>query len=151
RKLNAELEGRVKERTEEVEALASRLTLAEQSERRRLSHFLHDDLQQLLYSAEMKLTPFTRNPSAAAPELLPAIREMYDLVGRAIEATRKLAVDLSPPVLRDEGLVPMLIWLSSQIRETHGLDVEVKGYRVRYEMSDGMRVLLYQATRELLF
>src|SRR5215813_1067884 len=55
RGLNTGLEERVKERTDEVEALASRLTLAEQSERRRLSHFLHDDLQQLLYSAEMKL------------------------------------------------------------------------------------------------
>jgi len=76
---------------------------------------------------------------------------MREVVHHAIEATRKLAVDLSPPVLKDEGLVPMLVWLGAQIRETHGLEVEIRGFQARFEMSDGMRVLLYQATRELLF
>jgi two-component system CheB/CheR fusion protein len=152
RRLNSELGARVKERTDEVEALASRLTLAEQSERRRLSHFLHDDLQQLLYSAEMKLALLRQNPGPSAPEASrKTLDEIYELVRRSIEATRKLAVDLSPPVLRDEGLVPMLIWLGSQIREAHGLQVVVNGARGRYSMSEGMRVLLYQATRELLF
>jgi signal transduction histidine kinase len=146
RRLNSELEQRVKQRTAEVESLATPLTRAEQAERRRLSHFLHDDLQQLLYSAELKLSALRTPEGPAAP-----IGELNDLVHRAIEATRKLAVDLSPPVLKDEGVVPMLIWLGSQIRESHGLEVEVKGPRTHYPMSDGVRVLLYQGARELLF
>jgi two-component system CheB/CheR fusion protein len=152
RKLNSELEDRIKERTSQVEALATRLTLAEQSERRRLSHFLHDDLQQLLYSVEMKLVALKGASSPVdAVALGRALEDTHVLVHRAIGATRKLAVDLSPPVLKDEGLVPMLIWLGSQIKESHGLDVEVKGPRVHYAMSDGMRGLLYQGARELLF
>src|SRR5262249_15406666 len=55
-----------------------------------------------------------------------------------------------PPVLKNEGLVPMVIWLGAQIKEGHGLEVTVRGQGTQ-PMSDGMRVLLYQATRELLF
>src|SRR5262249_22042908 len=76
--------------------------------------------------------------------------EVRALVRGAIEATRKLAVDLSPPVLKNEGLVPMVIWLGAQIKDAHGLEVTVRGQSAQ-PMSDGMRVLLYQATRELLF
>jgi two-component system CheB/CheR fusion protein len=151
RELNTGLEERVKERTTQVEALATRLTLAEQAERRRLSHFLHDDLQQLLYSVEMKLAPFSKKRDSTSKEFLKSVEEVHDVVRHAIAATRKLAVDLSPPVLKEEGLVPMLIWLSSQVKETHGLKVEIRGVQERHEMSDSMRVLLYQATRELIF
>lgn len=49
------LEERVKERTRKVRELASALTMAEQKERRRISQILHDDLQQILYGAQMKL------------------------------------------------------------------------------------------------
>ena len=45
----------------------------------------------------------------------------------------------------------MLIWLASQIQDTHKLEIEVKELGRRCKMSNGMRVLLYQATRELLF
>jgi len=46
--------------------------------------------------------------------------------------------------------VPMLIWLASQLKDAYGLDVEITGARARHGMSDAMRVMLYQATRELL-
>lgn len=150
--LDGELERRVKERTGQVEALATRLTLAEQAERLRLSHFLHDDLQQLLYSAEMKIATMKKEQDLGKAE---AVRRVCDeiqaLIQRAIDGTRQLSVELSPPVLKDEGLVAALEWLGAHMKKTHGLGVDVKGPHLRYPMSEDMRVLVYQAVRELLF
>ena len=54
RLLNESLEHKVRERTAEVRLLASDLTKAEQRERRRISHILHDDLQQRLYAIKIQ-------------------------------------------------------------------------------------------------
>ena len=53
--LNADLESRVEQRTEQVRTLSAALAMAEQSERRHLSFILHDDLQQILFGSEMNL------------------------------------------------------------------------------------------------
>ena len=52
RRLNANLEQTVQERTEKLRRLASELTLVEQRERRKLSTILHDGLQQYLGSCQ---------------------------------------------------------------------------------------------------
>ena len=48
RQFNATLAERVMDRTRQVRRLSSRLAVAEQEERRRIAHVLHDDLQQQL-------------------------------------------------------------------------------------------------------
>src|SRR5690606_1431277 len=53
--LTDSLDKRVTERTEQVRLLASRVLRAEQQMQERLARILHDDLQQLLYSANMHL------------------------------------------------------------------------------------------------
>ena len=56
RRAKDSLEERVAERTEQVRELASSLTVAEQDERRRIAQILHDDLQQLLFAVQLKMT-----------------------------------------------------------------------------------------------
>jgi two-component system, chemotaxis family, CheB/CheR fusion protein len=150
--LNETLESRVKERTDQVRKLASTLTMAEQGERRRLSQILHDDLQQLLYGIQLKLAR-ARKMAGRSDEV-----SLDDLVVKAegwledaIRTTRRLTVDLSPPVLQDEGLADALRWLVTQMRELHDLEVELRAEHAFYLPNGDMRVLLFQIARELLF
>jgi signal transduction histidine kinase len=69
----------------------------------------------------------------------------------AIDMTRRLAVDLSPPVLASEGLADTLFWLRTQLQERHNLTLEVAAEHAFYIANADMRVLLFQAIRELLF
>ena len=108
--LTQELEHRVEQRTaqlkrqsEQMQHLASDLTLAEQRERHRIAQVLHDDLQQLLYSLQMKLSLFSR-AAGDTDKMEKLTRRFDDLLTRAITATRTLSVDLSPPVLEGEGI-----------------------------------------------
>lgn len=145
------LEERVEQRTREVRELTRRLTMAEQDQRREIGQVLHDDLQQLLYGIEAKLGGVLERSVALEPE--GAVGDLEDArrwVQDAIATTRRLTVDLSPPILRHEGLADALEWLRRQMEELHGMCITVEADE-RYVLPDEVRVLLFQTVRELLF
>lgn len=150
--LNASLAERVKARTEQVRNLAAELVLAEQKERQRIAHILHDDVQQLLYSLQIELS--------LLPEALPAddtinltqlSQTLQAPLTQAIRLTRQLALDLTPPVLANEGLVEMLDWLALHMQQLHGLAVTLVSQANLLLPSREISVLLIQLVRELLF
>jgi PAS domain S-box-containing protein len=157
--LNNFLERRVVERTLELERserdvrrMASQLTMAEHAERRRISQILHDDLQQQLHSIQMKLAS-ARNALGRGDEAR-TLRHLSDAEqwsGEGVETARRLTVDLSPPILKSEGLAEALDWLVTQMRQMHDLHVSVTGDRDLRMHDDAKRVLIYQIVRELLF
>jgi signal transduction histidine kinase len=138
RNTNASLEARVEARTRQVRKLSRALTLAEQVERQRIAHVLHDDLQQLLFGAQIAATMGDSD-------------QLQAVLDEAMTLTRTLSHELSPPLVNGEDLADLLHWLAERKQELHGLAVEV-------EVADGvsvptadLRVLLYQLLRELLF
>jgi two-component system CheB/CheR fusion protein len=135
-----------------IRTLASRLTEAEQQERLRISHILHDDLQQRLFAIKSQLSLLTvdravQNGEAFQKELAAVEADLAE----TIAVTRDLSVDLSPIVLQGEGLAEALTWLSTRMRDQHNLEVLVETNGVPTTFEPSVRVLLFQAVRELLF
>ncbi len=135
-------------RSEQLRALNSMLTLAEQRERRRVAGILHDDLQQLLVGARFRLAVLQRGSEEAVRR---TATELEELINQSLEVTRSLTRELSPPVLHDGGLVPALEWLSLWMRQKHGLAVELIAPASDAREAEGLRILLFQAVQELLF
>lgn len=132
----------------EVVALAGALTLAEQAERRRLADLLHDDLQQLIFGALLSVR------LAELPDDHPSASHLAtaeQALEQAIQATRDLAVSLTPPVLDSEELDLALRWLAEHMQHTCGLQVDVFTDEPCRLPSRALRVLLLQLARELLF
>lgn len=153
RKLNETLEQRVQARTlearqraEQLRRLAVELTRAEHAVRRRLAHTLHDGLQQLLVAAKLRLasTRYKADPAAA-------IDQAVALIDEAVDVSRSLTVELSPPVLHDGGLGPALEWLGRWVGDRHGLEVEVSFDPQAEPRSEDIKVILFETARELLF
>jgi two-component system CheB/CheR fusion protein len=150
--LSRDLEQRVQDRTRQVRTLTNSLVRAEQRERRRLSETLHDELQQVLYATQLKLRICHNELDRSELKNIGAhLAQAEDLLDRGTRLTRQLSVDLNPPILKNEGLRAILEWLQGQMRELHGLEVDLIAYdEIRIEDSD-VRVLLFQIFRELLF
>jgi PAS domain S-box-containing protein len=120
----------VSERTREEQKrreLSVLLSEAEQKERQRLSELLHDDLQQQLFAVmEQGLT-------------------------ESIAITRKLSMDLSPMPLPDDNFRSALTMLSDQMQKQYGLIVGLTTNDIEPNFDNNLRILLFQAVRELLF
>jgi len=138
---------------EKIRALASQITVAEQEERQRISQILHDDLQQSLFAIKAQLTFLLSNSeqNQISPALGDELKHVQRWLSDAIGITRSLSIDLSPIVLQGEGLAEAILWLSSQMKAQHGLEVQVETQKSLYKLDNQMRLLLFQTVRELLF
>jgi signal transduction histidine kinase len=138
------------QRTEQVRALSSSLTMAKEKERRRIARVLHDDLQQVLYAAEMNLQHLQAQADFDEDADLVAT-EAKDMLDQAIDTTRSLSANLSPPVLEKESLKEALSWLSERVEKDYDLSVTLKTAGVLSIPEDDLRILLFNLVRELLF
>lgn len=138
RRMNETLEERVEERTRQVRELSRSLALAEQEERQRIAHVLHDGLQQSLFGARV---------AAAAGDT----ERVGTILDEAMEVARTLSHSLSPPFLEGEDVEDLLRWVAERHRLRYGMEVEVEAAGDVPVPDPALRVLLYQIVRELLF
>jgi PAS domain S-box-containing protein len=137
-----------RKRAEQLRALVSELTLAEQRERQRMGQVLHDGLQQLLVAAKLQLS--TLAGLAKDPRVLESIKETDDLMDESLRVSRSLTAELGPPILHGR-LIPALKWLASRMRDTHGLELELAAPDNFDPIPDHVAMFLFHAARELLF
>lgn len=137
----------IRTRARLLQELTLELTEAEQRERRRLAVLLHDHLQQLLVAAKLNLAHYLQNQEAEKPPLVATAIGQLD---EAVQASRSLAVEISPPVLERGGLFAALQWLREAKLAKYGLRIEVV-IDAELEPEPAIRDLLFQAVRELLF
>lgn len=155
RSLSAQLERMVEQRTQELvrsqdrlRKMATELNLAEQRERKRLAGELHDYLAQLLVVCRLNLGQVRRISLPEKAEDI--VKETEDMLNKALNFSRTLMAELSPPVLQEHGLPAALQWLGEQM-QNHGLKVVVDVAEAGdFALSDNTAVLLYQSVRELL-
>ena len=111
----------------------SAVTQAQEEERSRLAHELHDDTVQALIAlkqrAQMAHKALVSDPERAASRL----DELEGLIDQELAALRRLIGDLRPIYLDDLGFVPALEMLTRATAEHEGLSIhlDVQGETVR--------------------
>ena len=150
---NATLEHRVDARTaeitrqrDELRRLTENLLTAEEQERQRLSAVLHDQLQQLLVTAQFQLGAMaTRVEDPVAARL----RDTASILRSAVQESRTLATELNPPLLLQGDLRRAFAGLASTLSKTTGLQVEVD-VALEDRLTDQLQHFLFRTARELL-
>jgi len=133
---------------EQLRSLISELSLVEEEERRRIATDLHDHIGQILALAKIKLESLREMASSTGLAVpLDPIREMIE---QAIQYTRTLTFELSPPILYELGFEAAVEWFTEQIQEQHGILVGFEDDLQPKPMSHELRILLFKAVRELV-
>ncbi len=136
------------EAKQSLRSMAARLAVAELKERQRLAGVLHDDLQQLLVAALFQISEFNQSSEKG---LQNTASSCTDLLRQAIQVTRSLAGELSPPVLHHTDFSATLTWLKNWMDKNYGLQVELAiADQIAFEKEE-VRILLFESVRELLF
>src|SRR5690606_23258051 len=111
-------------RASQLRRLAMLLSQTEEAERQRLAQVLHDHLQQLLVGAKMLVSVEKNRQTAEEPG--EGLGRVEDLLDQSIQVSRNLTIELSPPVLRERGLVPGLEWLTRRMKEKFELNIRTE-------------------------
>ena len=143
-----EAEEKVERYQQELRSLASELSFAEERERRRVAVILHDDVGQLLAVSKIRLGSLVEGTSS--PEQQAQIGEVRRLVEEAIDRTRSLTFELSPPVLHELGFGAAVEWLGERMEKVHGFKFSFSHGDEPRAVDEEVGIFLFTSVRELL-
>jgi len=127
----------LKQRNNELEKLSKQLLEVQETERRALSHELHDEIGQMLTGLKMMLMS---NKTDAA----------LVVVNDLIEQVRELSIRLHPAMLDDIGLIPTLEWFFHRYTFQTNITVNFSHEGITTRFSPEMETALYRITQESL-
>ena len=133
-------------RAEDLHQLASQITNSEERARRKVAQVIHDDVQQLIIAAKMRLA-VEPGETVSADEL----QIVSELLDKTLSQARSLVSELSPPVLQDGDFDKALAWLANHFEETHRLKVRLETEGDLQHLDESLATLLFNVVRELLF
>ena len=133
----------------QLKRLSSTLSLTEERERRHISEDLHDRIGQAMTVIKMKLEELSEpQVDTDSRRILDETRELLD---NAIQDTRTLTFEISPPLLYELGFEPAVEWLIEQFRERHNIPIDYEGNGDGSMLDDDVSFFLFKSVRELLF
>ena len=101
-------EVKVTEYTNQLHSLSQRQTEVQENERRSLARELHDEVGQVMTAVKTNLETIRLSPE---PETInQQLVDSIDIVDRALDQIRTMALNLRPSLLDDFGLEPTLEW-----------------------------------------
>ena len=128
-----ELEQRVRVRTEnlrrsreELRLLTRRLDQAAESERKRISRELHDQMGSELTALKIDLKALQDTIPSGQHEAAERLASALALVDSLYRGLRSLASELRPGILDDLGLIAAIQWLAAEFRKRSGSRCECK-------------------------
>jgi len=131
-----------------LRSLAAKLTSAEERQRRKIASNLHDNVSQSLALALNQLRSLCKSGEADDSK---AFEEICRPIEDAIQNVRDLTFDLGSPTLYKFGLESAINeLLNERLRNQHGIVCNFVDDKEDKPLDDDVRVLLFQAVRELL-
>ena len=133
----------------QVTALHAEMLLAADQERVRIAGELHDDTIQVLVAAAARLDDHSRRLKSGDHEgAVGTAATVREMIGQAVDRTRRLSFDLYPAALEAEGLGAALEVLGQDIDSQGQFTVTVSVGHRRYPPE--VERLAYRAVKELL-
>jgi signal transduction histidine kinase len=83
------------------------------------------------------------------PPAADATAHVVQTLQQTLETTRSLTVQLSPPVLRELGLLPALRWLAREVLQPRGIEVQFEFHDPQVKLEDETALILFQSVREI--
>jgi len=133
---------------EKLSSLAVAMSLAEETERRRIAAELHDRIGQALALSKIKIDSIDKHTIADSG--IKTLEEINRLIDMSIQQIRSLTFQISPPLLYEVGLGSAVEWLGERLFDDYGLSVIINHDLSPASISEEIRGTLFAIIRELL-
>ena len=134
-------EEQLKESEKQLKHLASQLLTAQEDERRRVAHDIHDSLGSQLSAVKFRVEDFFKMMPGASESITSALQE-------AIDESRRIQMDLHPSILDDLGIAPALAWFCRKFETTYPLKIEREVAIKESELPQSLEKAIYRISQE---
>jgi PAS domain S-box-containing protein len=125
-------------------------TRAQEEERKRISHELHDDTIQALVVLSRQLDALASSDEGLSQEARLRLEALWQQTDNILRGVRRLSQDLRPAALDRLGLLPALEWLASEVKQYSGIETKVNVVGKEHRLSEEMTIALFRITQEAL-
>ena len=126
------------------------VTKAQEEERKRISHELHDDTIQALVVLSRQLDTLISSDKGLSEENRLRFEELWQQTNNILQGVRRLSQDLRPAALDRLGLLPALEWLASDVTEHSGIVTKVNVAGKERRLPEEVELVLFRITQEAL-
>lgn len=142
----------IKERTKTLELLSTQMLNAQETEKKKISNLLHENLAQTLSivmkNIEIEHSKQDNKNSNPVQDILP---QSIQLLRNAIKEVRTLAIELRPPTLDDFGLIKTIESLCKEYRNLYPkLNIETSFDLNEFNIPTALKTLIYRVTQEAM-
>ena len=142
-------EQKILEYQQRLKALASQLTIVEETERRRIAADLHDHVGQSLALVRLQIASVRK--LLFDPGQTDTLDEISGTLQQTVQETRDLIYDLSPPQLHEIGLsAAILEWLEEHVEKRYKIKSECISSGPEKQLDKNLGAILFRNTRELV-
>ncbi|HME01088.1 MAG TPA: PAS domain S-box protein [Terriglobia bacterium] len=105
---------------EQLRALAARLEIVREEERKRVAREIHDQLGQALTAIKIDLSSLVRELPAEREQPSKRTSSIFKLLDETIQSVRRISTELRPGILDDLGLVATIEWAGEEFEARTG-------------------------------
>jgi PAS domain S-box-containing protein len=136
----------LKESETRLKDLSSKLLAAQEEERNRIAHEIHDALGSLLgglrFKAENLLGQIGKNND---------MEDLIRFIQMASDEARRIQSALHPPLLDDLGILATISWFSREFQKTYsGIRIENQINIQENDIPDPVKIVIYRIAQEAL-
>jgi len=125
-------------------------TRAQEEERKRISHELHDDTIQALIVLSRQLDALASDGKGLSKEVRLRLEELWKRTDSVLQGVRRLSQDLRPAALDRLGLLSAVEWLASEVTKYSGIATRVNMVGKEHRLPEEVAIALFRVTQEAL-
>jgi PAS domain S-box-containing protein len=129
-----------------LQKLTSEISMIEEKQKKEIAANIHDHLSQSLVISKMRIEDLQKT------ENLEHVQEdltfIKNHISGALENSRKITYDLSPPVLYQLGLIDAIDWYVDESKDKYGIDFEFNTNVSSLQLTEFNSILLFRCIQE---
>lgn len=139
-----------KKMQENLRFYLAQITRAQEEERKRISHELHDETIQALVVLSRKLDALASSDVKLPKEHRGELEKLWRQVNDVTAGVRRLSQDLRPAALDRLGMFSALEWLAADVAKYSGIKIEVKVLGKERRLPVELELVLFRIAQEAL-
>ena len=143
-------EEELRESESRLRLLSSQILTAQETERRRISRELHDELGQSLTVMKLRVSYIGKELQKNQAKLREECEKTLQYLNQVMENVRRLSRELSPSILEDLGLTSALRWLINNFIKNNEMQLTFNITETDHLFSRDEQMGIYRILQEVL-